>query len=63
MRESTIEGDTFSSYETAAAPVSQGMKPYEYRVALVYTGDLSEHKFMELVAVNRGYSLKVFAWI
>jgi hypothetical protein len=60
MRETMIEGDTFSTYDTATAPLSQGMKPYEYRVALVYTGDLSQHKFMELVAVNRGYSLKVF---
>lgn len=60
MREATIEGDTFSTYHTATAPLDQGMKPHEYRVALVYTGDLSDHKFMELVASNRGYSLKVF---
>jgi len=60
MREATIEGDTFSSYETATGPLAQGMRPYGYHIALVYTGDLSEHKFMELVAENRGFSLKVF---
>lgn len=60
MREATIIGDTISSYYTSTAPLTLGMKPHEYHVALVYSGDLSEHKFMELVAMNRGYSLKVF---
>ena len=60
MREATIEGDTFSTYHTATALLDQGIKPYEYRVEPVYTGALSEHKFMEFVAPNRGYSLKVF---
>ena len=60
LREATIIGDQFAAYETVTAPLTLGMKPFEYRVALVYTGDLSEHKFMELVAINRGHSLKVY---
>jgi len=60
MRDATIKGDTVSSYYTATTPIDLDMKPYEYRFALVYSGDLSEHMFMELVAINRGYSLKVF---
>jgi len=60
MRDATIKGDNISSYHAITAALDQGMKPYEYRFALVYSGDLSEHKFMELVAINRGYSLQVF---
>lgn len=60
MREAIIIGDIFAAYYTATAPLAFGMKQYEYRIALVYTGNLHEHKFMELVAQNRGYQLKVF---
>ena len=42
MREATIEGDTFSSYEAATGPLAQGMRPYGYHLALVYTGDLMD---------------------
>jgi hypothetical protein len=36
------------------------MQPSDYAVAPVYTGEMREHRFMELVAMNRGYRLKVF---
>lgn len=41
-------------------PVDQDYKQTSQKIALVYSGDLTDHGFMENVAVNRGYRLKVF---
>lgn len=55
-----IIGGTMETFETGTVPADQDHKQTGQRIALVYTGDLSEHEFMETVAVNRGYQLRVF---
>jgi hypothetical protein len=60
MRETRIVSDTISTYQAAAAPAAYGMKPGDYRVALVYADGMDDHKFLENVLVNMGYTLRVF---
>lgn len=60
MRAADIKGGITAAYQTATAPMGRIMQPYDYAVALAYTGEMREHRFMELVAMNRGYRLKVF---
>ena len=60
MSQADIIAGTFDTYETGTVPVDSDRKQLQQRIALVYAGDLSEHKFLETVAVNRGYHLRVF---
>ena len=48
-------GGTMGAYEAGTMPLDP-----KQRVALVFSGNLRDHKFMEDVAVNRGYQLRVF---
>jgi len=60
MTQAEIIGGTMDTFETGTVPVDPNHKQARQRIALVYAGNLSEHKFMENVAVNRGYQLRVF---
>jgi len=60
MRQAQIVAGTYSTFETGTVPNDASRKQLQEIVALVYAGDLEDHKFMETVAVNRGYQLKVF---
>ncbi len=60
MRDAVIMGGTMGAFETGTAPAKMGLEAGAFRIALVYAGDLSVHKFMENVVVNRGYVLRVF---
>ena len=60
MRESEIIADALDTYETGKVPGDLDHTQLRQKVALVYSGDLSTHKFLEDVAVNRGYQLRVF---
>lgn len=60
MTEAEIIGGTMDTFETGTVPVDHDHKQTRQRIALLYVGDLADHKFMEDVAVNRGYQLRVF---
>lgn len=60
MSQADIIARTFDTYETGTVPVDSDRKQLRQKIALVYAGDLSEHKFLETIAVNRGYQLRVF---
>lgn len=60
MRQAQIIGGTVDAYQAGTVPVDRDRRQGRHQVALVYRGDLADHKFMETVAVNRGYVLRVF---
>jgi len=60
MRHADIIGDAIDTYEAGKVPGDLDHTQLSQKVALVYSGDLSKHKFLEDVAVNRGYQLRVF---
>lgn len=60
MTQAEIVGGTMDIFTAGTVPADSDRRQARQRVALVYAGDLSDHKFMETVAVNRGYQLRVF---
>lgn len=60
MRKADIISETLGAFETGSVPADTGKRQLQQQVALVYTGNLDEHKFMETVAINRGYRVQVF---
>jgi hypothetical protein len=63
MTQAEIIGGTMDIYKEGTVPGAQDYKQTSQKIALVYSGDLTDHGFMENVAVNRGYRLKVFGQI
>ena len=59
MREADIKGDGIKTFKTGVAPEEKGLDR-NFAIALVYSGSMKEHKFMENVLVNRGYNVRVF---
>lgn len=59
MRKATIISSTITTFETGIAPQARGIIQEDISVALVYSGDITEHKFMETVLINRGYNIRV----
>jgi hypothetical protein len=59
MRKATIISSTITTFETGIAPQARGIIQEDISVALIYSGDLTEHKFMETVLINRGYNIRV----
>ena len=41
-------------------PVDTDKKMMRLKIALLFAGDMEDHKFMENVAYNRGYQVRVF---
>ena len=60
MTQAEIIARTMETYATGTVPADTDRKQVRQRIALVYVGDLSDQKFMETVAVNRGYQIRVF---
>ena len=62
MSQAQIFGGTMDTYITGTVPVDKDleMKRSRHRVALVYSSIDVEQNFLEDVAVNKGYNLKVF---
>lgn len=60
MTEAMITGGTMEAYNTGAFQADTEKKQIWQKMALVYAEVTEEHKFMETVAVNRGYFLRVF---
>ncbi len=63
MRKAEIIGGTGEAFETGTVPDDKNYKQIEQKISLVYSENLADHKFMENVAVNRGYQLRVFEQI
>ncbi len=65
MRQADIIGDgTMDIYKTGTVPVDPDRNQINQRIALLYKSILNDHKFMEDVAVNRGYQLlRVFGQV
>lgn len=62
MRQTQIIGETMDVFVTGSVPVDTDlrMKMTPHKVALVYSSINIEQRFLEEVAVNRGYNIKVF---
>jgi len=60
MTQAEIIASTMDTFVTGTVPIDTDHRQLQQRIALVYSGDLSDHRFMETVAVNRGYQLRVF---
>jgi len=60
MRQAEIIGGTLETYTTGTVPVDIDHTQVRQMIALVFVGDLTDHRFMETVAVNRGYQVRVF---
>jgi len=60
LRRSRIISSTMDTFETGISPKDVGFKRHDFQIALVYSGDMNEHRFMETVLVNRGFNVKVF---
>ena len=60
MTQAKIIGTTLDTLQTGTVPADTDNKQESQQIALVYARDLDEHKFLENVAVNRGYNVQVF---
>ena len=60
MRKAKVTGTTMDVYETGMEPIVQKFDRSRFKIALAYSGDMTDHKFMETVLVNRGYNVRVF---
>jgi hypothetical protein len=60
MTQAEIIGGTWNTFLTGTVPADPDRKQIQQKIALLYVGDMSDHEFMETVAVNRGYDLRVF---
>jgi hypothetical protein len=65
MRQAQIIGETTDTFSIGTIPVDtdKKMKKAPHKVALVYSSTSVDEIFLEKVAVNRGYNLKVFTKI
>ena len=60
MRNADFVGGTMDVYKTGSFTADTNHTQIRQKMALVYKDITEEHKFMETVAVNRGYQLRVF---
>lgn len=65
MRKAQIVGESGDTFSIGSVPVDtdKKMKFTPHKVALVYSSTSVEEIFLESVAVNRGYNLKIFTKI
>jgi hypothetical protein len=65
MRQAKVIGGTEDTFSIGTIPVDidKKMKTTPHKVALVYSSTNVDEIFLENVAVNRGYNLKVFTKI
>lgn len=60
MTQAEIIANTMDTFDTGTVSVDPDGKQRRQKIALLYAGNLAEHKFLENVAVNRGYQLQIF---
>ena len=51
---------TLDSFKAGTMPYDTDRRMVGIKIALLFTGEMTDHKFMEDVAYNRGYQVKVF---
>jgi hypothetical protein len=59
MSQANIIGQGYDTFQVGVAPVEKGADR-SFAIALVYSGNMQEHEFMENVLVNRGFNVRVF---
>ena len=60
MTQAEIIGGTMDTFKTGTVPVDPDHAHATQKIALLYTKCTSSEKFLENVAVNRGFQLRVF---
>ena len=60
MTKAEIITRTIDTFETGTVPGDPDDRQTKQKIALVYSGNIADHKFLEDVAVNRGYNLRIF---
>jgi hypothetical protein len=60
MTKAEITSSITAAFETGTVPIDTDKKQVRQKIALVYSLITDDHKFMETVAANRGYRLRVF---
>ena len=61
LRKAEINGSLLDTYTAATVPEDVDKSQVKQKIALVYNDKITEEeKFLENVAVNRGYNLRVF---
>jgi hypothetical protein len=60
MTKAEIHGGTMETYKTGTVPVDPDFMQIRQRIALLYSTNMNKHIFMENVAINRGYQVRVF---
>ena len=60
MAQANIISEDTDTYEVGTVPADSDRSQLQQKIALVYSDDISEHKFLETIAVNRGYQLRIF---
>ncbi len=60
MTQAEIIGGTMDTFETGTVPVDPDHKHARQKIALVYSEYTADEGFLEDVAVNRGFRLRVF---
>ena len=60
MTQAEIIGGTMATFDTGTVPVDPDHTHAGQKIALVYSECTHDEKFLENVAVNRGFQLRVF---
>ena len=60
MTQADIIANTIDTFNTGTVPDDSAHKQAQQMIALLYADHLADHKFLEDVAVKRGYLLRVF---
>ena len=60
MTRANIAARTIDTFLTGTVPFDSDHVQRQQKIALVYSSHMADHRFMENVAVNRGYDLRVF---
>jgi len=63
MTNAEIIADTMGTFITGTVSVDPHRKQIRHKIALLYAGLDRDHRFLETVAVNRGYRLRIFTQI
>ena len=60
MRKADFVGGTMDVYKTGSFPADTNHKQKRQKIALVFKEVTEEDRFMETVAINRGYQIRIF---
>ena len=60
MTQAEILGNTMDMFRTGMVRADTDHRQRTQRIALLYAADAADQRFLETVALNRGYSVRVF---